>query len=457
MASEIPLTLQTAYADLLDRCASAAFSRAFAEDGVFTPKALRGRRYWYFQVTQEDGTRRQRYVGPETPELLERIKSHKEARSEQRDRHALVSTLVRSARLPPPEAPIGQIVEALAEAGVFRLRGVLVGTVAYQTYSAMLGTRLSSAAVRTSDVDIAQFRYVSVAVEERVPTILDTLKKVDASFRAAPHMHNQRSVTSYVAKTGLRVDFLTPNRGPDTDAPAPLPALGTDAQQLRFLDFLIHDPEPAVLLYGEGIYVLVPSPQRYAVHKLIIARRRGEGAAKIDKDLRQAEALLDALVRKRPHELRAAWHEAFDRGRKWQRLIGEGLGLIDANVRDSTLKTVGASRSLVPGLDLEFSAPHVRYALDRDIITFSGRAGERLVHCAVSGEALEDHFGADGVDRDGRLKIFRAHRSTFERMARTKYMTWPVEDVGSVLIRTDDVDRLRQEELSGSYERGKRL
>jgi hypothetical protein len=61
-------------------------------------------------VKREDGTRKQRYVGPETPELLERITTHKEARSDQRDRHALVSTFVRSARLPRPEARIGQIV-----------------------------------------------------------------------------------------------------------------------------------------------------------------------------------------------------------------------------------------------------------------------------------------------------------------------------------------------------------
>jgi hypothetical protein len=41
------------------------------------------------------------------------------------------------------------------------------------------------------------------------------------------------------------------------------------------------------------------------------------------------------------------------RGRKWQQLIGEGLGLIDSSVRDSTLKIVGAPRSIIPGLDLE--------------------------------------------------------------------------------------------------------
>ena len=83
----------------------------------------------------------------------------------------------------------------------------------------------------------------------------------------------------------------TPNEGADTDKPQRLSALQTDAQALRFLDFLIREPEPAVLLYGPGIYVNVPAPQRYAIHKLIVSRRRREGAAKRDKDLHQAEAL----------------------------------------------------------------------------------------------------------------------------------------------------------------------
>jgi hypothetical protein len=141
MATVIPLALQTAYADLLDRAGSAAFDDAFAEDGVFTPKTVRGRRYWYFQIPAKEG-RHQRYVGPETPELLERIRHHKDARHDERDRQALVSTLVRSAHLPRPAPPIGDILAALAKAGVFRLRGVLVGTIAYQTYPAMLGRRL---------------------------------------------------------------------------------------------------------------------------------------------------------------------------------------------------------------------------------------------------------------------------------------------------------------------------
>jgi hypothetical protein len=62
--------------------------------------------------------------------------------------------------------------------------------------------------------------------------------------------------------------------GPDSDTPRMLPALKTNAQPLRFLDFLIRDPAPAVVLHGSGIYVHVPAPERYAVHKLILSLYR---------------------------------------------------------------------------------------------------------------------------------------------------------------------------------------
>ncbi|WJI64332.1 GSU2403 family nucleotidyltransferase fold protein [Mesorhizobium sp. C416B] len=43
----------------------------------------------------------------------------------------------------------------------------------------------------------------------------------------------------------------------------------------RFLDFLIRDPIRTALLHRSGLPVLVPSPQRYAIHKLIVASRLG--------------------------------------------------------------------------------------------------------------------------------------------------------------------------------------
>jgi hypothetical protein len=441
--SSIPLATQTLYAELVDRAATAAFDEAFSEDGTFVPKIVRDRRYWYFQTSTSEG-RGQRYVGPETPDLLERIAHHRQTKESHRDRHALVSTLVRSAYMPKPSAEIGDVVAALSAAGVFRLRGVLVGTTAYQTYSAMLGVRLPAALIRTGDVDVAQFKNVSVAVEDRTPPMLEVLRKVDSSFRPIPHTHDPRRVTTYEASSGIRVDFLTPNEGRASDAPETLRAFGTDAQPLRFLDFLIRDPEPAVLLHGSGIFVQVPAPERFALHKLIVARRRRVGTGKPDKDLRQAEGLLQVLVERRPIELKAGWNEAIARGEKWTRLLGEGLGLIEPGARDSVLKTVRACRSVIPGLALKFDAPAARYDSDRQVVTFVGAAANATVRCAISREALDDHFGTSGPSNNVRLEVFREHRAEFEQLAQEKYKNRPVEEVGAVLIKTEDVPLLRR-------------
>lgn len=436
-----PLVAQTTYAELLDRSANAAFNDAFAENGAFTPKTVKGRRYWYFQVGSGK-TRSQRYVGPETTELLERIARHKEARDDERERRALVSTLLRSFSLPRPLPEIGNVIAALAKAGVFRLRAVLVGTAAYQTYAAMLGVRLAAGTLQTGDVDIAQFKNVSVAIEDKTPPVLDVLKDVDKSFRAIPHIVDGRRVTSYSAKGGLRVDFLTPNEGGETGQPQALPALQTDAQPLRFLDYLIHDPEPAVILHNAGIYVYVPAPARYAVHKLIVSRRRPEGAAKRDKDVQQSEALLRVLAAKRPQDLENAWHEAYGRGPIWRRLLAEGLGQLDASVRDITLKITDGRRNLIPRLDLTFNNAPARYDFSRDIVAFSGSGSGGPVFCAISRAALDDHFGADGLDQNGRIEAFLKNRTKIELMARAKYLTWPIEEPNAVLIKTGDVEQL---------------
>jgi hypothetical protein len=437
------LVMQTTYAELLDRCANAAFSEAFAEEGAFIAKTVKDRKYWYFQ-TGAGENRTQKYVGPETPELLERIAHHREIRDDIRERRSLVSTLIRSFGLHRPVPEIGNVLAALAKAGVFRLRGVLVGTVAFQTYPAMLGVRLSGAPLQTGDVDIAQFKNVSVAVEDTTPApVLDVLKEVDRSFRAIPHVVDGRRVTSYAAKGGVRVDFLTPNEGGETGEPQALPALQTDAQPLRFLDYLIHEPEPAVILHDAGIYVHVPAPARYAIHKLIVSRRRQEGAAKRAKDVQQAGTLLRALADIRPHDLKEAWEEARARGPKWRQLLDEALTEVPGFTRDLTLKTVGTLRSLLPGLDLTFNNPPPRYDFGRDIIAFTGQAFGQPVACAISREALDDHFGTDGLDKDGRVQAFLKNRSKIEQLARTKYLTAPIEEPDAVLIKTSDAQALK--------------
>jgi len=333
MAQRLPLPIHTLYAELVERCALDRLASDFPVSGSFFTKTTSGRSYWYFrEAVGDDGKRHDRYVGPDSSELQRQIGEHRQAKESYRERRTLVTTLQR-AGLPTPDVETGRVLEVLADAGVFRLRAVVVGTVAYQAYAGMLGVLLGSRNVTTSDLDIAQFQSISLAVEDRVGASLgDILKTADPRFEPVMDATHPRHATCYAAGDRFRVDVLTPNEGPDNDSPVPLPALQAEAQPLRFLDFLIYQEVQAAVLFGAGIAVNVPAPERFALHKLLVSRRRiksKESQAKAAKDLRQASELIDVLCNKRPYELRDLWEEMTARGPEWKRLANEAVTLLD--------------------------------------------------------------------------------------------------------------------------------
>lgn len=340
---DVPVAFQNTYSDLLRRTLDASVDAVAQEPGTFVAKTVKGRRYWYHQGprTADRATRKQTYIGPETPELVERItRSNEQAGAEalRADRRAaLVRALVAGGSYPTPPPVIGRTLATLSAAGVFRLRGVLVGTVAFQTYTGLLGVTPRLDTLATEDIDVAQFRSISVAVEEMLPPMLETLRTLDPKFDPlARPLHDRAQAVSYVSSRDVRVEFLTPMRGPVEDAPVPVPALGTGAQPLRFLDYLIYQEQPAAVLYGSGVLVNVPDPTRYAWHKLIVSQRRIANREKARKDVRQAEALFEVLAVDRPEDVRRLWHELAGEGRRrWQDIAAAGLEQVAAPVRAS--------------------------------------------------------------------------------------------------------------------------
>ena len=265
-----------------------------------------------------------------------------ELKNAYRERRQIVRSL--SSILPSPDDLTGDTVEALWKAGFFRLRGVLIGTVAFQTYSGLLGVKLPSTSIMTQDADFAQFKAISDAVEDSMPPILDVLQAVDESFRPVPNMDGPAS-TVFATSSGYRAEFLTPNTGSDDyqGKTVSMPALGgASAQPLRFLDFLIKDPVWSVLLHRGGIPVRVPNPSRYAIHKLIISTRRADHAfAKADKDIRQAALLIEALSKRRAYDLGEALVIAEKTGPKWAAAIKQAVIGLD----DETRTRLDAARS----------------------------------------------------------------------------------------------------------------
>ena len=322
---EIDLAAQTLFAELLQRSLDAEFDAEYRENGTFVRKQSKGRDYWHFQW--RDGEKIcNRYVGPTgDPGITDRVQRFSSLKASFRRRQTLVRALI-AAGLPTPDSLSGRIVEAMWKAGFFRLRGVLVGTLAFQTYAGLLGVKLGRRPLMTQDADFAQFWGVSENVGESLEPPLTTLRRVDPTFKEVPHLADPFVSTRYRSGRDYLVDFLTPNRGSDEHQgkPARMRSLaGTGAEPLRHLDFLIHQPERSVLLHGGGIPVTVPRAERFAVHKLIVAVDR-VNQAKSTKDIQQAQVLIEALSSRRPMELAESWSTAWAAGKQWRRKLESG-------------------------------------------------------------------------------------------------------------------------------------
>jgi hypothetical protein len=327
----LPLAIHTNVADLIDQLRVAQIA-AFGDGASFLRRERKGRFYWYVRSRQVRGERSERYLGPETPELLATINAAKADHSAADGRRMIVRGL-RAAGLHAADERTARVLRVLASAGAFRLRAVVVGTVAFQTYGALLGFTLPAQAVRTGDLDIAQDYGVSVALDDGLDrSFLDVLRAADPAFAPVPKLDPSKS-SAYRTPDGYAVDVLTTSRGAGDEETSRLVALNTDATPLRFLDFLLRDPIDAVILHDDGVLVRVPAPARYAVHKLIISRKRSQANPKRRKDLEQAQALIHALAQDDPFALRDAYAEARDRGEAWQEALDQAVSLLPADAR----------------------------------------------------------------------------------------------------------------------------
>jgi hypothetical protein len=105
------------------------------------------------------------------------------------------------------------------------------------------------------------------------------------------------------------------------------------------MDYLLEDIQPVVLLYRYGIMINVPAPGRFAIHKCAISQKRSSNsAAKIRKDLSQAEHMLQALLELRPSDIALALRAAMERARAFQDRIQAGLDLVNQDVATEVRK-----------------------------------------------------------------------------------------------------------------------
>ena len=329
--SELSLTAQTAYAQLLEAALATEHMRSVADlSGSFASKTVRGAKYWYFQYTEPSGKLRQVFVGPDTAPVHALM-----ARKTQRPATAALGPLARSC------AALGcseilprhlRVLQRLAEYGFFRAGGVLIGTHAFLAFANMLGVRWGEGS-RTQDIDFAHAgKNLSILLPGDVHVQTHAaISSLEMGFLPAVGLTAKASETYLNPRDPeLKLDFLTTlHRG--GEQPYEHPQLGVTLQPLKFMEFSLERVQQAVLFAGDRCAVAnVPQPARYALHKLLVyGEREVAFAAKASKDLVQAQLLLAYLKEHRASEVKEAWEDLVSRGPGWVRRARHGRAALD--------------------------------------------------------------------------------------------------------------------------------
>lgn len=342
----LPESTRLLYAQLLSQCLHGA---APSGRGLsFAAKRIKGGKHWYLQLSV--GSRKtQHYLGPDTDEvraLIEREKSlWASAAPDLRARENLVSMLV-SGGAHTVSAVEARLFELLERAGVFLAGGVLVGSHAFSIYGNMLGAKWASETMRTQDVDIAAAYRLLIGMPDRPVNLRQALMESELGFIEVPALDRKSPSTRFRIKgKQLSVDVLTPMFGRTNAKPIHLASLDTYAEPVRFLDYLLDDAQPAVLVARAGILVNLPAPGRYALHKLVTSERRiAAFQTKTKKDVYQAEQLISFLLHDRPGDLRRAWQAAAEQPGKFMQQLRAGLARLTRETRTALTANVVRKR-----------------------------------------------------------------------------------------------------------------
>lgn len=280
-----------AYRDAEERVRSTKGSMVWAES--------RGAQYLARSYYDKSGVRRQRSLGPRSPETEKLKAEYEQGRNEAQarfkdltstiDRQASVNRALRLGRVPLTGA---RILRALDDAGTLGAGLRVVGTSAILAYEAVAGVHIDPGLLATGDIDFlmdtrAGLKFVvSEEVSER--SLIALLRSVDRSFQKSNQAFRAQNSEGYL------VDLIKPMRAhpskPDKTAIGNTPA-DLAAAEIEGLIWLENAPAFESIAIDEKGYplrIVSPDPRVWAAHKLWMSKRPDREPIKRQRDFNQA-------------------------------------------------------------------------------------------------------------------------------------------------------------------------
>jgi len=327
-------TTQLFYSQLLEQCKIAAPSG----HGVsFVQKKVKGRVYWYLQ-SRLGNRQTQHYVGATSPEIQRRVELEKQlwknAEPDIEKRQKLVALLQTGGAFVVNRNE-ARLFELLERWGGFLVGGVLVGTYAFNLYQNILGVQWQTqtdSLIETVDnsclIKIG-FYNQDVNLKEAL------LKSGMGMFKISALKQKESFTTFFMHGQEMKVNILTPKFSEPPDKPIFLKSLNVSATPVPFLEFLLEEVQPAVVVTNTGTLVDVPSPARYALYKLVLSQSRGPSEEfKSKTDIAQAKQLLSVLIEKRQGDVELAIEAAKFRTVQFYELLLKGISQLPVDLQE---------------------------------------------------------------------------------------------------------------------------
>lgn len=253
---------------------------------------------------------------PETEALYDRMRNLEQRQANGEKRLLVLGRMYRAARLPVLAAFVGSLLREFDTLGILGDQIMVVGTHALGAYEIEAGRSLESGLHATEDLDVSWVGAQASAREASPPSLLQAMKKVDASWTVSMERTFQ-----VVNKKGESVDVLIApsllNNYPDQEA---IRAIDQESQEELLGGQRIS--QVVADLSGRPARLVAPDPRLFAVHKWLLAQAPDRAAVKRRKDQQQALAVRQlvevgmpalpfdtAFIRRLSPRMRAAWKQ----------------------------------------------------------------------------------------------------------------------------------------------------
>lgn len=324
--TELPLSAQTAYAELFEQTRTFEVTNALAGlTGSFQKLTRKGQNYWYFAYRDLDRKVRMAYIGPDDERVRALVERFERIRQDKPLAPQAQAALALGCAATAPKH--FRIVKRLSEYGFFRAGGVLIGTHAFLAMGNLLGVRWREGAA-TLDVDFAHAgKNVSVALPADLRIdVHGALESLEMGLLPMAQFDGQAAAQYRNPQDReLRLDFVT--SATRSGKPVVMPELNLTLEPLKFMQFSLEGTTQGCLISRNGACIVnLPAPERYAVHKLIISGERPLAErAKATKDLLQAASLADYFAQTGQAAMfNATWRNVLARGRGWRARAARG-------------------------------------------------------------------------------------------------------------------------------------